>query len=340
MQQNRITNMGIFSFCIFLISSMFISNSYANHSILDSTLDYPDNHGSWILLFNGVDKASTLRISEEGKTMKAFTENLWDCYFLNGSDECVYNSSHMIFEVELKKNGVYVGKIFSDPSSCLELKNCSFPLELKVYPNVGMTGDFISNNNEDEMILFRANTELTSDFNNVEQSTVPSKEIFVDIANKKIGILNSNFSGFDDNNWRELNAKITSRYAQLYNHHSDLFKWAGLAAFASNGVGWIEWREDWSSLDLLGPSDELALWGKGNLAVYQDLVWQHEAYLWGGIATLEKIHNEGDLNKEILSYWQIIDEGRRNQNSDLVWEGNKLLLEFEQRETLQKKCMT
>jgi len=40
------------------------------------------------------------------------------------------------------------------------------------------------------------------------------------------------------------NKKISSMYAELYLEHPDIFKWAGMAAFASNhiGIGLIPYR--------------------------------------------------------------------------------------------------
>lgn len=73
----------------------------------------------------------------------------------------------------------------------------------------------------------------------------------------------------------------------------------------------------------------------GNLAVYDDIAWQHLAYASGGIAEIERIAEAGKLSAAVLRVAEH-RRGVRMGNEALVWEGNRALLQFEQLETLQK----
>lgn len=55
----------------------------------------------------------------------------------------------------------------------------------------------------------------------------------------------------------------------------------------------------------------------------------------GGIAEIERIFRAGDLDPMALLGWQQIDEGRRTDTDALSWQGNTMLLYFEQKEVLQ-----
>lgn len=135
------------------------------------------------------------------------------------------------------------------------------------------------------------------------------------------------------------NALITASYAQMYLLDSGAasYKWSGLAAFASNLVG------AGISLPRLGNSplspDEYktlqTLLIKGNNAVYDDLYWQHLAYKEAGLAELERIQSSGSLPAELLEGWRKLDKGRKDNNPDAIWEGNAILLRYEQEKVLQ-----
>jgi hypothetical protein len=81
----------------------------------------------------------------------------------------------------------------------------------------------------------------------------------------------------------------------------------------------IEWYED----RFLGMQKE----------IFDDLAWQHEAYMLGGVALMRSIHQEqpGEVDSRQLQAWEDIASG----DPDLVREGNIQLLRREQLEIIQ-----
>lgn len=152
---------------------------------------------------------------------------------------------------------------------------------------------------------------------------------------------------------RELNPAITKAYADLYKSDPATFKWAGMAAFASCEVGKaIEQAKDAQSsgLKLLGSTisgvdvQKLEKMLKaGNEAVYDDIAWQHLAYQMCGLAEIQKAYDDGQITDDVLQAWRKIDEGKSDCQTDFaatpqsIWEGNEMLLKYEQREILQKQ---
>ncbi|MEE9904705.1 DUF2515 family protein [Chlorobium sp.] len=167
------------------------------------------------------------------------------------------------------------------------------------------------------------------------------------------------------------NLAITSMYAEWYLRKPDLFKWAGMAAFASRQVGFglaifelihapsarassVEQTLKTAGLPVYLASllhsavadrlflQDLDLLRKGNNSIYRDIAWAHVAYLHGGLAEVES----GCCERErefMLAGFRMIDEGRKALASDerssearlLIREGNILLLRHEQLNTLQ-----
>ncbi len=141
------------------------------------------------------------------------------------------------------------------------------------------------------------------------------------------------------------NAAITQAYAEMYFANPDVYKWAGMAAFASDLVGdgirqaeaarqaglpIIPGVSDFSFTEL---SQSLQF---GNARVYTDIYWQHLAYQHGGMDAIRRAHQEGAITQDVLRAWEQIDAGARTGNADQVWEGNKGLLRYEQEVTLQQ----
>lgn len=119
--------------------------------------------------------------------------------------------------------------------------------------------------------------------------------------------------------WRTQNQPITCAYANIYKSNPGKFKWAGLAAIVSGKVG----NECYGTA---GGYCESIL--EGNRTVFDDLYWQHLAFLDGGIEEIEKIYKEGGLCEDTWKAWKIIVDG----NS---WQGNLDLLHHEQKYVLQ-----
>lgn len=141
------------------------------------------------------------------------------------------------------------------------------------------------------------------------------------------------------------NTEITAAYAQMYLRAPHLYRWAGMAALTSASVG-----RAMSMLRLArvtGAGMAIGLWGgevehtlrllaRGNAAVYDDIFWQHTAYDNGGLAAIDAAHSAGRIDDQTRDGWRSIDAGRRNGDAEAVWQGNRSLLQFEQRVVLQR----
>jgi hypothetical protein len=149
------------------------------------------------------------------------------------------------------------------------------------------------------------------------------------------------------------NSLINEAYAEMYFSDPGTFKWAGLAAFASHSIGLnMQTLRDVSvaskSTVFLSFGTALPVWylssqvnklfdelAHGNKLIFADMYWQHLAYRDGGIEELEKIYLQGDLPEKIFRVWQMLDEGKKTQNQDLIWQANIDLLEREQKDIIQ-----
>lgn len=156
----------------------------------------------------------------------------------------------------------------------------------------------------------------------------------------------------------ERNAVITGLYARWYLQHQTIYKWAGMATFASHRVGLalapyevivnngaITGVKDRYGLLLDGLLDEINLVRETNNAVYTDIGWTHLAYEApdGGLAAVEAgLSDLAATHQRMIEGWRLIDRGRKAldegriaQGRDDVWKGNALLLEHEQFVTVQ-----
>jgi hypothetical protein len=162
----------------------------------------------------------------------------------------------------------------------------------------------------------------------------------------------------------QLNRSITAAYARMYLRDPETYRWAGMAAYASDLVGSGMFQA--TQTTQMGPAGSvyqlvtgtptgaelLAALRAGNIGVYRDIYWQHLAYEHGGLEELERsyVSQEIPMPERVIEAWRTIDRGRtlmreaetagdsamREQGNDLVWEGNAALLRYEQEETLQK----
>jgi len=165
-------------------------------------------------------------------------------------------------------------------------------------------------------------------------------------AREKIGFVQGKGAG----TFLEMNRKITSAYAEMYLQNPDVFKWAGMAALASDAVGnGMAQAEAYAESDIPLPpipgldftwitGTEIRQWlGTGNLGVFADIYWQHVAYKEAGIDMLKFEGQEKRLEDRQLTGWKSIDDGVKAKNLDLVWKGNRDLLYYEQNELLQRR---
>jgi hypothetical protein len=161
------------------------------------------------------------------------------------------------------------------------------------------------------------------------------------------------------------NRAITGAYANLFLKNPDLFLWPGMAAYASQQVGvgiaasggpfgvqepgimpdpitaeelLRPFNDTIENLSLFFPNRFRELLIAGNDGVFRDIVPLFLAYLDGGLDAVTALA----VDERLKSGFRLIDAGARMRESGLtlagneaVWEGNKLLLRYEQEVTLQ-----
>jgi hypothetical protein len=161
---------------------------------------------------------------------------------------------------------------------------------------------------------------------------------------------------------KQLNLQVTSAYARMYLTKPSVFKWAGMAAFASSEVG-NGMQQAWelgfgTGTEMFTPAavwvgglvtgrggnvgpmmGKLLFWALsgGNRLVWADIFWQHVAYRDAGLATLSDARQANEIPQRVLEAWSLIDAGARKNGLDDVWTGNALLLKYEQQEVLQRQ---
>jgi hypothetical protein len=146
------------------------------------------------------------------------------------------------------------------------------------------------------------------------------------------------------------NKRISSIYAKYYLDHQDIFKWAGMAAFASNhiGIGLLPYHiKGHVLLDLetscssRGWTNDFNLLRHINNRIYDDIIWTHQAYLDGGIKQLSKLMKHDPHYNSMLSGWSALDQAIHAHSSDeddrniKIWNANKILLRHEQEMVVQ-----
>ena len=115
------------------------------------------------------------------------------------------------------------------------------------------------------------------------------------------------------------NEYVTAAYAEMYLRNPAVYKWAGMAALTSAAVGrgmymihYLKQSRMGLMLGLFGREVAAVadLLGAGNLAVFEDIYWQHLAYERAGIAELERLVHAGALDGRVMQAWQQIDHAR------------------------------
>lgn len=134
---------------------------------------------------------------------------------------------------------------------------------------------------------------------------------------------------------RERNAQITAQYAQLYLRQRDLFKWAGMAAFASFQVG-LAMIPLGARATLADLTDDLEVIRETNNAVYRDIGWVHLAYEAGGFPEVQRCLGGVDLLAEGFERMAHAGRGARVDHAQ-AWAGNTMLLRHEQEWTVQPR---
>jgi len=148
----------------------------------------------------------------------------------------------------------------------------------------------------------------------------------------------------------ERNAQISSSYAALYLRHPSLFKWSGMAAFASQHVRKLLWlkasadreRSSAAMLSRLVSMSELETIRAINNAIHDDIFWAHMVYdgCEDGAARLQKMVS-GTPMEPLGDGISLIERGRQKlkqgtqSGTDLVASGNITLLRHEQETVVQ-----
>jgi hypothetical protein len=157
------------------------------------------------------------------------------------------------------------------------------------------------------------------------------------------------------------NVEISSRYAWIYTLQPACFKWAAMAAVASNhvrlalfpfrldtdGTGYVDIPRSLRRNKLLLMEDVNTI-RETNNAIFNDIFWVHLAYATAenGMEHLRDLLSTERQYAAILSGFETIDQGRRVLQAatapaerrtacDLIWAGNIQLLEHEQRAMVQ-----
>ena len=158
------------------------------------------------------------------------------------------------------------------------------------------------------------------------------------------------------------NLEISSRYAWIYKFLPACFKWAGMAAFASHHVrlalfplrldtdrtGYVDIPHSLGRQKALLIGDVNTI-RETNNAIFDDIFWVHLAYgtAEDGMERLRALLGAQPHYASVLTGFEAIDRGRRVledatasaearcKADDLIWEGNVLLLEHEQRALVQ-----
>ncbi|MEM6724985.1 MAG: hypothetical protein AAF598_13180, partial [Bacteroidota bacterium] len=138
------------------------------------------------------------------------------------------------------------------------------------------------------------------------------------------------------------NKIISGNYAALYQKAPRLYKWAGMAAFASHHVGMallplvvnkakIKGPKELSPEGERGWSDDLNLLRILNNAIFDDIGWVHELYLDPkvGLDGLTNLLSGDEHYQGILEAFQMIDQGKQvmeagNEEAGqaIIWKAN------------------
>ena len=150
------------------------------------------------------------------------------------------------------------------------------------------------------------------------------------------------------------NKAISATYAKIYQSAPHLFKWAGMAAFASYHIGMSLIPFKWTNLEIIdlptaierqnnGFKNDIQLIRLLNNKIFDDIAWIHVAYAQEGLANLKKILAGNKHYQPILSAFEQIHEGEQMlkiigqeaAGAQLIWKANAQILWHEQAAVVQ-----
>ena len=148
------------------------------------------------------------------------------------------------------------------------------------------------------------------------------------------------------------NGQISALYAALYLRHPALFKWAGMAAFASHHIRLALWplrlnADSTGEVDLpraLGRRQALNLSDvdqirRTNNDIFDDIFWLHLVYdgSESGLRELQDLVATDEHYAPIGTAFAELEQGRRFLDRAAVWRANLAILEHEQRAVVQPR---
>ena len=157
-----------------------------------------------------------------------------------------------------------------------------------------------------------------------------------------------------EENVLQRNRAITTYYAKLYQDQPSLFKWAGMAAFASFHIGeklqlfrWQENEVKEFSIQLILESksldDDIQIIRFINNQIFEAIGWVHLAFSKMDFDSFKEVLLKRDKHHLIVNAFEKLNEARerlkQNQNDHsieaLIWEANTDILWHEQSRVVQ-----
>jgi len=144
----------------------------------------------------------------------------------------------------------------------------------------------------------------------------------------------------------ERNHTITAIYANLYWSERRLFKWAGMAAFASHHVSFgllpfmaksVKLLDIKTACSTRGLTNDLNLIRHLNNRIFDDIAWVHFAYQQHGIELLRELMNGHTHYNNMLRSFELLETGRQlaDRGEAQIWIANTQLLRHEQEFVVQ-----
>ena len=152
----------------------------------------------------------------------------------------------------------------------------------------------------------------------------------------------------------ERNKAITSRYAQLYQMEPQLYKWAGMASFASYHVGDKLQMLDWDQTEIQPLSvicnkksrsikDDFQVIRIVNNTIFDDIGWVHLAFCKMDFSDFKSLLSQEVHYQKMLPAFEKLNDIKEmmkqgdhiNLNQNLIWEANSDILWHEQAAVVQ-----
>lgn len=152
------------------------------------------------------------------------------------------------------------------------------------------------------------------------------------------------------------NGEISALYAALYLRHPDLYKWAGMAAFASHHarLALVPLKLDADDSGAVDVPRSLRRWTglhmrdvdlirRVNNAIFDDVFWMHLAYdgSTAGMARVRGLEDTEALDPRLVAAFASLDDAREalaegaGDARDRVWRANAAILRHEQEAIVQ-----